>query len=60
MWGKAFTELTGFDVKDHQVDLYYYFKKSTRSKGILQEYIEFVGETYDEIIRFVKNQMVIS
>ena len=52
IWGKAFAKLTGLNVEDHQIDLYYYFKKSTRRKGNLQDYVEFIGETYDEIIRF--------
>ena len=40
-------------MEQHQVDLYYYFKGSTRRKGILLEYIYFVGLEWDEIARFV-------
>lgn len=43
-------------MEDHQVSLYYYFKKSARRKGILQEYLEFVGEAYDDIIRLVRTR----
>ena len=31
----AFQKVSNFDVEVHQVDLYYYFKGSTRRKGIL-------------------------
>ena len=31
----AFQKVSNFDVEDHQVDLYYYFKESIRRKGIL-------------------------
>lgn len=51
--GSAFTAASGFDMEQHQVDLYYYFKGSTRRKGILLEYMEFVGVDWDEMSRFV-------
>ena len=54
--GKAYANISGFDMEEHQVDIYYYFKKSTRRKGILKEYVEFVGEEYDAIIRFVQTR----
>ena len=41
--GKAFKDKTGFNVEDHQVDIYYFFKGSTRRKGILTEYLESTG-----------------
>ena len=40
-------------MEQHQVDLYYYFKGSTRRKCILFDYIYFVGLEWDEIARFV-------
>ena len=33
-----------FDMEDHQVDMPYFFKNSTRCKGILLEYFEFMGQ----------------
>ena len=54
--GKAFANVTGFDIEEHQVDLYYYFNLSTRRKGILQEYMEFCDLEWDEMIRFVKTR----
>ena len=44
------THPSGFDMKQHQIDLFYYFKVSTRRKDILLEYMDFVGvETREEI-----------
>ena len=54
--GKAFAEVSGFDVEDHQIDLYYFFKGSSRRKGILLEYSDFVGLEWESIIRYVKTR----
>ena len=34
--GKAYANISGFDMEEHQVDIYYYFKKSTEGnfKGV--------------------------
>ena len=50
---EAYTSATKFDCDDHQVDLYYFFKRSTRRKGILQEYMDFVGCEWENFTRFV-------
>ena len=42
--GIAYAEISKFDMEEHQVDLYYYFWSSTQQKGILKEYMDFVGE----------------
>ena len=34
---KAFTDVTGFDLEDVAVDLFYYFDKSSKRKTNLQE-----------------------
>ena len=55
--GGAYHIKTGFDIETHQVDLYYFFKKSTRRKGILANYTEFVGcEKWEEITRYVSTR----
>ena len=54
--GKAYTNITSFDVEDHQVDLYYYFKGSTRRKGILSEFVDFVGLEWEDMSRFAKTR----
>ena len=39
-------------MEKHQADIDYYGKKSARRKGILKEYVEFVVEEWNDIIRF--------
>ena len=36
--GSAYPKVSGFDCEEHQVDLYYFFKGSSRRKGILTEF----------------------
>ena len=45
-----------FDMEDHQVDMYYFIKNSTWHKGILQEYLESMGQEWENMSRFVKTQ----
>ena len=54
--GKAFKDKTGFNVEDHQVDIYYFFKGSTRRKGILIEYLEFTGIEWEIFTRYVSTR----
>ena len=54
--GRAFQKVSNFDVEDHQVDIYCYFKGSTRRKGILIEYLQFVGIEWEEMSRFVNTR----
>ena len=35
--------VSGLDMADHMVDLYYYFKSSTRRKEILLEFLRFLN-----------------
>ena len=44
------------DVGDHQADLYYYFEGSTLRKGILIEFLKFVGLEWEEMSQFVKTR----
>ena len=44
---------TGFDVEDLCVDVFYWFDKSTKRKGILKEFCEFCDSDYREVVRFV-------
>ncbi len=52
----AYASVSGFDIEDHQVDLYYYFKKSTHRKGILQEYLDFTDLQWENIVRYVQTR----
>ena len=54
--GEAYASVTKFDCEDHQVDLYYFFKRSTRRKGILQEYMDFVGCEWENFTRFLSTR----
>ena len=49
----SFQNCTKFDVEDLCVDIFYWFDKSTKRKGILMEFCEFCDSTYREIIRFI-------
>ena len=53
--GLAFKNVTNFDVEDHQVDLYYFFKNNTQQKRILLEYMEFMVQEWGNMSRFVKS-----
>ena len=46
----AFTKISGFDVEDLCIDA---FDKSTKRKGVLQEFCTFCDMEYSEIVRFV-------
>ena len=54
--GQAYQGVTDFDMEDHQVDMYYFFKNSTRCKGILLEYLEFMGQEWEHMSRFVQTR----
>ena len=41
---------------EQKVDIYYYFKRSTRQKRILKQYVEFAGKEWDGIIHFVSTR----
>ena len=50
---EAFTSVTGFDVGDFCVDLFYYFDKSTKRKGALRSCNEFCDQEYSKILKHV-------
>ena len=52
----AFSSVTGFDIDDHEVDIYYYFSKSTKRKGVLLEFLDFVDLEWGENIRYVSRR----
>ncbi|CAB4009886.1 ATP-dependent DNA helicase [Paramuricea clavata] len=57
--GKAattFSEVTGFDVEDHCVDVFYWFDKSGKRKSILEEYYEFCDTEYEGVIKFISTR----
>ena len=52
----AFSEVTGFDVEDHCVDVFYWFDKSSKRKSILKEYYEFCDTEYEGVIKFISTR----
>lgn len=49
----ALQKSTGFDVEDLCVDIYYWFDKSTKRKGILRDFCGFCDSNYREVVRYV-------
>ena len=50
--GNAYGNISGFNMEDHQIDLYYYFKGSTRRKGVLADFVDFLaynGKIYPDL-----------
>ena len=47
----AFTKVTGINVEDLLIDLYYWFDKSTERKGVLAEYMDFCDQEYGKILK---------
>ena len=54
--GEALGSIAKFDCEDHHVDFYYFFKRSTRRKSILQEYMELVGCEWENLTRLVSTR----
>ena len=51
-----FESLTGFDVEDMMVDLFYWFDKSTKRKNKLDEYCNFCDTQYHEVVKHVSTR----
>ena len=54
--GEIFSNITGFDVQDLMVDLYYYFDKSPKRKQELKEFAEYCDQPYRKIIKHVSTR----
>ena len=52
--GQAYETNSSFSCEDHQCDIYYFCKGSSRMKGILTEYLEFVELDWGNFLRYVK------
>ena len=50
---EALQKPAGFDVEDLCVDVFYWFDKSTKRKGILREFCSFCDSDYREVVRYV-------
>ena len=54
--GQAYQGIMDFDMEDYQVDMYYFFKNSTRCKAVLLEYLALMGQEWYNMSRFVKTR----
>ena len=52
--GSAYSNVSGFNCEEQQVDLYYFFKGCSRRKGILTEFLNFTGLEWEIFVRYVK------
>ena len=43
-------------MEDHAVDIYYDFNKSTKRKGVLLEFLDFIDLEWEETIQYVGTQ----
>lgn len=50
---ETFQKTSGFDVEDLCVDVFYWFDKSTKRKGILKEFCDFCDSDYREVVRYI-------
>uniref|UniRef100_H2ZWF1 HAT C-terminal dimerisation domain-containing protein n=1 Tax=Latimeria chalumnae TaxID=7897 RepID=H2ZWF1_LATCH len=53
---RSFTQLSGFDVEDLCVDLFYYFDKSTKRRSMLVEFSQFCDVKYRQVIKHVSTR----
>lgn len=54
--GDAYNQVTGFDVEDFCVDIFYWFDKSTKRKQHLEEFCAFCDMTYAEMVKHVSTR----
>ena len=53
--GESFTSVSGFDIEEFVIDLFYWFNKSTKQKSELQSYYTFCDQDYQAIIKHVSS-----
>ena len=53
---EQFSAMSGFDVEEFVVDLFYWFDKSTKRKNLLQEYCQFCDHSYRAIVKHVSTR----
>ena len=52
----AFESVTGFNVDDLVIDVFYWFNKSTKRKSNLSDYFDFCDTTYRDIVKHVNTR----
>ena len=61
--GKAagkFTKVSFLDFKDHCVNLFLWFYKSTKRKNYLKEYYEFCDSEYEDLVKYGSTRLLSS
>lgn len=53
---EQFSVVTGFDVEEVVVDIFYWFDKSTKRKNSLKEYCQFCDHSYRSVIKHVSTR----
>ena len=46
-----FTKVSGFDVEDFCIDLYFFFGEGSKRKNVLMEYTQFCNQEYGKILK---------
>ena len=52
----SFAKVIGANIEDLHIDLYYWFERSTKRKGVLLEYMELFGHEYAKILKHVSTR----
>ena len=52
----AFAEVLGIDAESILIDIFYWFDKRTKRKGVLAEYMEFCDLEYAKILKYVSTR----
>ena len=53
---EQFSEVSGFDIEEFVVDLFYWFDKSTKRKNLMHEYCQFCDHSYRAIVKHVSTR----
>ena len=56
MAGESFSEISGFDIEEFVIDLFYWFDKSTKRKNGLQSYCMFCDQEYRKIMKHMSTR----
>ena len=52
----SFAKVIGANIEDLHIDLYYWFERSTKRKGVLLEYMELCGHEYAKILKLLSTR----
>lgn len=54
--GKAFAKESGFDMDNHQVSLSCFFKRNSKRKRILVEFLDYADLEWENTVRYLKTR----